>query len=133
MKRLVQAACSLALLTLAGCGGAIAPSDLASLDGNWEGDIARARADQSFCREWGLRVAIRNGAVSGEIFDPSGRNVAAPFDGFLETDGRLFVNARVAGQVLAIQGAFGRNSFSGESTNPLGCRGFVSLSRARSR
>ena len=132
MPRTALTACTAALLTLlAGCGGTLPPSDLASLDGAWEGDINRVRGDQTYCKVWGVRLAIRKGAVSGEAFDVNARNVAAPFDGYVETDGRMFIDARVGGDVVSISGTFSRNSFSGGSSTPAGCRGVVSLSRAR--
>lgn len=116
---------------LSGCGSTMAPTDLARLDGNWEGDIARARSEQKFCRQWGLRLVIRKGAVTGEAFDLNARNAPAPFETFIETDGRMFIDAHVGGDVVRISGTFSNNSFSGESQATGGCRGFVSLARSR--
>ena len=118
--------------SLAACGGAIAPAELATLDGRWAGDINRARSDQEHCKLWGLQMTIRGGAVTGEAFDLNAPVARFAFNSYVETDGQMFIDAHVGGELVRVSGRFSRNSFSGASRTASGCLGRVSLSRARS-
>jgi uncharacterized protein YceK len=128
MRRMPVIALSVALL--GGCGGAVAPTEIAALDGAWSGEIARIRGDKPECRQWGVEMVIRDGRVSGAVFDLRSPAARFTFDSYVETDGQMFLDARAGGDLMRVVGRFSRNSFSGSSTGG-DCDGRVSLSRAR--
>jgi hypothetical protein len=131
LGRLARKAVPLALAAaLAACGGTLAPTDLASLDGAWKGDIGRVRGDQDKCRVWGLELTIRGGAVAGSAFDVAAPAARYSFNSYVETDGGMFIDALAGGEQIRISGRFSRSSFTGTSRSGRGCDGRVSLSRA---
>src|SRR5262245_57117459 len=100
---------------VAACGGSLAPTDLSSLDGAWTGEISRVRGDQPQCKDWGLQMTIRGGAVTGQAFALRAPAARWAFNSYVETDGRMFVDLRAGGEIIQVTGSFSRNSFSGTS------------------
>ena len=128
-----------AMVLLAACGSDLAPREIATLDGAWEGDYRRDQGDERQCpARIRFQLMIQGGSVAGEAYDVRAPAVKASFESFVETDGQMFLDARIAGDVMHLSGrfrtgGFGGTDFRGEGRSERRCRGPFELTRARGR
>ncbi len=103
------------------------PTDIAQLNGIWEGRAVRSRGDISCPAVVPYRMQIKDGAVAGEIFHYRTPGlVIETFDAYIETDGEMIALARPFGDDTTIRGYFRGGVFSGE-TNSESCTNRISL------
>lgn len=120
------------VLALGACDrsyGRLPPSGIGGLDGTYRGDGSLMLGRTNCPREVPYTLTVRNGNVSGEIFNPQNPTVViGRFQALIDAEGKIGTKVRAGGDETLVEGFFDLDRFHG-STKSENCTNRLMLRR----